>query len=150
MFTVPTIIESEIHGDVRGFFIETYRGNEYIQENWSRSFRGVIRGLHYQEGCAKLIRVVRGCIFDVAVNLETGEYKCYELSDLNCRALFIPAGYAHGFQVLSDVADVVYKVTKEYDPKAEGSIRWDSLGIPWPIKEAIISKRDREAKEFKK
>jgi dTDP-4-dehydrorhamnose 3,5-epimerase len=147
--------ESKRFSDERGFFVETYRTSQdgslldWKQDNWSRSHYRVLRGLHYQEGCAKLVRVIRGEIFDVAVDLKTGEWKSVILSDDNGLSFRIPAGFAHGFLVLSDIADVIYKVSKEYDAAAEGAVRWDSLGIGWPFTDdLIISERDRSAKPY--
>ncbi len=147
--------------DDRGFFFETYRRNDYadlgidvdfVQDNHSRSMRGTIRALHFQlePGQAKLIRVARGSIYDVAVDLRRdsptfGQYEAVELSDENARQIFIPVGFAHGFCVTSDEADVAYKVSSYYEQSSERGIAWDDpdIGIPWPAEEALVSDRDR-------
>jgi len=147
--------------DDRGFFFETYRRNEYadlgidaefVQDNHSRSVRGTIRALHFQltPGQAKLIRVARGSIYDVAVDLRRdsptyGQFEAFELTDENARQIFIPVGFAHGFCVTSDQADVAYKVSSYYDQQTERGIAWDDsdIGIPWPAEEALVSDRDR-------
>ena len=147
--------------DDRGFFFETYRRNEYadlgidaefVQDNHSRSVRGTIRALHFQltPGQAKLIRVARGSIYDVAVDLRRGsptygQFEAFELTDENARQIFIPVGFAHGFCVTSDQADVAYKVSSYYDQQTERGIAWDDpdIGIPWPAAEALVSDRDR-------
>ena len=147
--------------DDRGFFFETYRRNEYadlgidtefVQDNHSRSVRGTIRALHFQltPGQAKLIRVARGSIYDVAVDLRRdsptyGQFEAFELTDENALQIFIPVGFAHGFCVTSDQADVAYKVSSYYDHQTERGIAWDDsdIGIPWPAEEALVSDRDR-------
>ena len=147
--------------DDRGFFFETYRRNEYadlgidaefVQDNHSRSVRGTIRALHFQltPGQAKLIRVARGSIYDVAVDLRRdsptyGQFEAFELTDENAQQIFIPVGFAHGFCVTSEQADVAYKVSSYYDQQTERGIAWDDsdIGIPWPAEEALVSDRDR-------
>jgi dTDP-4-dehydrorhamnose 3,5-epimerase len=150
----------KVIGDERGFFLESYRRNElaelgidvdFVQDNQSRSVRGTIRALHFQiTGQAKLIRVARGAIYDVAVDLRRdsptyGEYEAFELSDENALEIFIPVGFAHGFCVTSAEADVVYKVSSYYEAQTERGIAWDDpdIGIPWPAENALVSDRDR-------
>lgn len=156
------LIEPTVFSDNRGFFMETYNfkefaefglKDEYVQDNHSRSVRGVIRGLHYQlkdRAQAKLIRVTRGKIFDVAVDIRKGspyfgKWVGVMLSEENKRILYIPEGFAHGFCVISDEADVLYKVTDFYSPEHERGIIWNDLeiGIQWPEKNPIISEKDR-------
>lgn len=160
---IPEVISVEAEGylDGRGFFEETYRQStfnengitcNFAQDNHSRSKRRVLRGLHYQKypaAQAKLVSVTRGEIFDVAVDLRKGSPSCGRwvatvLSDRNHRLLFVPEGFAHGFLVLSEEADVIYKVTAEYSPEHERGIRWNDpdLAIDWPIKNPILSPRD--------
>jgi len=156
------LIEPTVHPDDRGFFFETYRRNEYaalgidvefVQDNHSRSVRGTIRALHFQvaPGQAKLIRAARGSVYDVAVDLRSGsstfgQYEAFELSDENARQIFVPVGFAHGFCVTSEIADVTYKVSTYYDPPTERGIKFDdpAIGIPWPTDEPLVSDRDRE------
>jgi dTDP-4-dehydrorhamnose 3,5-epimerase len=155
------LLQPKVITDDRGFFFETYRRSEYadlgidvefVQDNHSRSVRGTIRALHFQlePGQAKLIRVARGSIYDVAVDLRRdsptyGQYEAFELSDDNAHQIFIPVGFAHGFCVTSEEADVAYKVSSYYDQPTERGIAWDDpdIGIPWPAKEALVSDRDR-------
>ncbi len=147
--------------DDRGFFFETFRANEYadlgiegpfVQDNHSRSVRGTVRALHFQlqPGQGKLVRAARGAIWDVAVDLRRdsptyGQYEAFELSDENARQVFIPIGFAHGFCVTSDEADVTYKVTSYYDGPTERGIAFDdpAIGIPWPVESPLVSDRDR-------
>lgn len=159
--TGPVLIEGDLHGDVRGFFTETYRRNvmsdlgitdEFVQDNHSRSSKGVVRGMHFQSGQAKLVRCVRGSIIDVCVDLRRGSpqfarWEAVELSDVNARQLYVPDGFGHGFCVTSDVADVMYKVSAYYDPAAEGGIAYDDpeIGIEWPDIELKVSERDAGA-----
>jgi len=173
MLVIPTrldglmAIEPVAHGDERGFFCETYRGewheqlglseNErFVQDNHSRSSRGVVRGMHFHigSGVAKLVRCARGEIVDVAVDLRKssttyGQWECVQLDDREMRALFVPVGFAHGFCVLSEVADVMYKQTAYYDPQIERGIAWNDpdVGIEWPLPldELIVSERDSRA-----
>ena len=145
------IVEPKIHRDARGFFAETYHARRYaesgitaafVQDNHSRSQKGVLRGLHYQlrpHAQGKLVRVTSGRVFDVAVDMRRrsatfGRWFGVELSAQNHRQLWIPPGFAHGFLVLSDTADFLYKTTDFYAPQAEGSVRWDDpgIGIAWP------------------
>jgi dTDP-4-dehydrorhamnose 3,5-epimerase len=150
-----------VHGDERGFFMETYRRSDYaaigiddefVQDNHSRSRRGVVRGMHFQPGQAKLVRCARGAILDVLVDIRPGspsfgDWEGFELSDANGRQLYCPAGFAHGFCVISDLADVVYKVSTYYDPAAESGFRFDDpdVGIEWPDVELTPSQRDQTA-----
>ena len=157
-------IEPKVFGDERGFTLETFRENrwrelgvnaEFVQENHSRSNqRGTLRGLHFQThpGQGKLIRCSRGQIFDVAVDLRRGsptygQWEGHVLDDQRHRQLWMPVGFAHGFQVLSDTADVAYKVTAYYDPETESEIAWDDpeVGVEWPIGEPLLSDRDKSA-----
>ena len=157
------LIEVTAHGDQRGFLAETFRAErwrelgvdvEFVQENHSRSGRGILRGLHFQlrPGQTKLVRCVRGTIWDVAVDLRRasptyGRWEGHELSDSNHRQLFIPAGFAHGFCVFSEEADVAYKLSSYYDPETEAGIRWDDpdVGVEWPIEHPLLSDRDKLA-----
>ncbi len=158
----PVLVEPVVHGDERGFFSETYRRNvlaelgvhdEFVQDNHSRSARGVLRGMHYQKGMAKLVRCPRGAILDVLVDIREGSpsfgrWESFELSDENHRQLYAPDGFAHGFVVLSEVADVVYKCSDYYDPDLESGFRFDDpdVGIGWPAGlELQTSARDRDA-----
>ncbi len=146
------ILEPRVFGDERGFFMESFNQKtfvettglaiEFVQDNHSRSARGVLRGLHYQlppHAQGKLVRVTQGVVFDVAVDIRRtspsfGQWVGVELSGINHRQLWVPPGLAHGFLVLSESADFLYKTTAYYEPKAERSLRWDdpSLGIQWP------------------
>jgi dTDP-4-dehydrorhamnose 3,5-epimerase len=158
----PVLIEPVVHGDARGFFQETYRKavfadlgvhDEFIQDNHSRSRLGVLRGMHFQPGQAKLVRCARGSILDVVVDIRPGsasfgESEPFALDDEKHRELYVPDGFAHGFCVTSELADVVYKVSTYYDPEAESGFRFDDpeVGIEWP--EGIdlnVSDRDRSA-----
>ena len=160
-------LEPVVHADERGFFCETYRAQwhaelglpaeqRFVQDNHSRSTRGVVRGLHFHigDGVAKLVRCGRGRILDVAVDLRRGSptyarWEAVELDDESMRELYLPVGFAHGFCVLSAAADVLYKQTAYYDPEVERGIAWDDpdIGIEWPLPadELIISARDSEA-----
>lgn len=145
------VIEPKVFGDARGFFFESFNGKafdeavgqhvEFVQDNHSRSAKGVLRGLHYQiqQPQGKLVRVVRGAVFDVAVDIRRssptfGRWVGVELSESNHKQLWVPAGFAHGFLVLSETADFLYKTTDYYAPAHERCIRWDdaSIGIEWP------------------
>ncbi len=157
------LLEPTAHGDERGFLLESFREGlwaehgvtgPFVQENHSRSSKGILRGIHFQTspGQAKLVRCVRGAIWDVAVDLRRDSptfkrWEGYELSDSNHRQLFVPVGFGHGFCVLSDIADVAYKLTSTYDPATEAGIRWDDpdVGIDWPISEPQLSERDKTA-----
>ncbi len=169
--TIPdvVILEPRVFGDSRGFFFESYseqafstalgRPMRFVQDNHSRSARGVLRGLHYQlpfpQG--KLVRVVHGEVFDVAVDLRRGSptfgrWESDVLSAENKRQLWVPEGFAHGFLVLSDAAEVLYKTTETYHPETEHCIRWDdpALGIAWPLGGAtpLVSQKDAAGKPF--
>ena len=156
------LIEPDVHGDERGFFVEVFRAwwmdelgidVEFVQQNHSRSVGPVLRGIHRQAGQAKLVRCARGRIWDVAVDLrpDSPTYRRWEgceLDDRNHRQLYIPDGFGHGFCLLSDEADVVYLLSDYYDPERESGIAWDDpeIGIEWPISgDMILSERDRSA-----
>lgn len=158
------IVDTLFQRDERGFFIETYHRANYaahgiaatfVQDNHSRSARGVLRGLHYQAGDApqaKFVRCPQGAIYDVAVDIRAGsptfgQWEGVELSGENMRQLFVPAGFAHGFVALTDTADVMYKCDTYYAPQAEGSIRWNDpeIGVQWPVAAPTLSGRDQEA-----
>jgi dTDP-4-dehydrorhamnose 3,5-epimerase len=158
----PILLAPVVHGDERGFFQETYRRNlfaelgihdEWVQDNHSRSRRGVVRGMHFQPGMAKLLRCPRGAILDVLVDIRSGSptlgrWEAFELNDETHLQLYAPDGFAHGFCVLSEVADVVYKCSDYYDPVAESGFRFDDpdVGIAWPADLVLQpSARDREA-----
>jgi dTDP-4-dehydrorhamnose 3,5-epimerase len=157
----PLLIETDYHRDERGFFAETFRLNvfaelgvqeEWVQDNHSRSVRGVLRGMHFQRGMAKLVRCVRGAVVDVLVDVregspEFGAWEAFELDDRSARQLYVPEGFAHGFCVTSDEADVTYKCSAYYDPALEGGFRYDDpeVGIEWPELELFVSERDRGA-----
>jgi dTDP-4-dehydrorhamnose 3,5-epimerase len=155
-------IEPVVHGDERGFFLESFRvealadagiTEQFVQDNHSRSRGGIVRGLHYQPGQAKLVRCLRGAIFDVVVDIRAGSpsfgrWEGYELNDRTHHQLYVPDGFAHGFSVLSEVADVVYKVSSYYDPSSEGGFAFDDpeVGIEWPGGGSLqASERDRTA-----
>src|SRR4051794_35981003 len=157
----PILVEPEVHGDARGFFLETARANllaelgvadQFVQDNQSRSARGVLRGMHFQPGMAKLVRCARGRILDVIADIRPespsfGRWEGFELDDESHRQLYCPDGFAHGFCVLSDVADVVYRCSAYYDPQRESGFRYDDpdVAIRWPEMDLIVSDRDRQA-----
>ena len=160
----PVLLEPVVHGDERGFFVETFRADtarrhgiptEFVQDNHSRSRQGTLRGIHFQTrpGQGKLVRVARGRVFDVVVDLRRGsptfgDWEGVELDDTSGRMLWIPVGFGHGFLVLSDVADFVYKCTNYYDAAAEAGFRFDdpAVGIEWPGGvELLYSERDATA-----
>ena len=169
MRVVPTdlpdvlILEPKVFGDARGFFMESFNARvfreatgvaaDFVQDNHSRSAQGVLRGLHYQirEAQGKLVRVTRGRVFDVAVDLRRsspafGRWTGVELSEENHRQLWVPAGFAHGFVVLSEFADFLYKTTTYYAPEHERCLAWDdpAVGVKWPLQEAPrLSEKDR-------
>jgi dTDP-4-dehydrorhamnose 3,5-epimerase len=146
----PVLVEPTVHPDERGFFQETYRRSSYVelgipddfvQDNHSRSVHGVVRGMHFQvgDGVAKLVRCARGAIFDVVVDIRRGsptfgEWEAFELSDENFRQVYCPIGFAHGFCVLSEDADVIYKQSAYYDGALERGISYDDpdVAIAWP------------------
>lgn len=153
------ILEPKVHGDSRGFFQETWRADTYnnigippfVQDNHSRSSKGVLRGLHAQRlrPQGKLVRVSRGTVFDVAVDINPhsstfGQHVAVELSDSNHRQFYIPPGYAHGFCVVSDDADFLYKCTEYYQPGDEIGVLWNdpAIGIQWPITHPLLSAKD--------
>jgi dTDP-4-dehydrorhamnose 3,5-epimerase len=157
----PILLEPDVHGDARGFFVETARANtlaelgvtdDFVQDNQSRSGRGVLRGMHFQPGMAKLVRCARGAIFDVVVDIRDGSpafgrWEAFELSDENHHQLYCPDGFAHGFCVLSEIADVVYRCSAYYDTARESGFRFDDpkVGIDWPEVELRTSERDAQA-----
>jgi dTDP-4-dehydrorhamnose 3,5-epimerase len=154
------LVIPDVFGDSRGFFQETYKAEAYraagigvtfIQDNWSRSVKGTLRGLHYQlpNPQDKLVWVVKGEIYDVAVDVRLGsptfgKWVAAILSETNHHQFFVPAGFAHGFCVLSDEVDFMYKCSAAYSPKDEKGILWSDpdLAIPWPVSAPILSKRD--------
>jgi dTDP-4-dehydrorhamnose 3,5-epimerase len=155
------LLEPQVHGDERGFMVETFRRDawaelgvdvEFVQHNHSRSAKGTLRGLHFQTepGQAKLVRCPRGAIFDVAVDLRRdsptyGQWEGYVLDDEKHRQLFVPAGFGHGFAVLSEVADVSYLLSSTYDPATESGIAWNDpdVGVEWPVADPLLSDRDK-------
>jgi dTDP-4-dehydrorhamnose 3,5-epimerase len=157
------LVEPTVFGDERGFFMEVYHEakfrdggipDAFVQDNHSRSVRGVLRGLHYQlpNPQGKLVRAVAGSVFDVAVDIRRGSphfgrWVGVELSAENKRQLWIPPGFAHGFCVTSDVAEVVYKCTTLYDGPSDRGIRWDdpAIGISWPVEAPTLSPKDAAA-----
>jgi len=162
------IIEPKVFGDERGFFLETFQRDRYrdlagidldfVQDNHSRSARGVLRGLHFQKTKpqGKLVRVVTGEVFDVAVDVNPrsstyGQYASVLLSDQNKRQFWVPPGYAHGFVVLSEFADFEYKCTDYYDPSDEGCLLWNDadVSIDWPLADPTLSAKDAAAPTLK-
>jgi dTDP-4-dehydrorhamnose 3,5-epimerase len=163
----PLILEPKVFGDARGFFMESWNQRSFdaavghpvtfVQDNHSRSARGVLRGLHYQlppHAQGKLVRCTQGRVFDVAVDMRAssptfGRWAGVELSGDNHRQFWIPPGFAHGFLVLSDSADFLYKTTAFYDQPSEAAVRWDdpALAIGWPLDgiEPLLSGKDRDA-----
>jgi len=155
------LVRPRVFEDSRGFFLETYKLSEFaahgiverfVQDNYSRSAQGVLRGLHYQRPPAaqgKLVRALRGEIFDVAVDIRRGSptylrWTAAILSESNLAQLYVPPGFAHGFCVLSEEADVVYKVTAEYEPNCDAGLRWDdpAIGVQWPVEKPVLSAKD--------
>lgn len=164
------VIEPTVFKDERGYFVETYNQNDmkeagldmvFVQDNQSMSTRGVLRGLHFQKQFpqGKLVRVVRGKVFDVAVDLRSdsktyGKWFGVELSAENMKQFYIPEGFAHGFLVLSDEAEFCYKCTDFYHPGDEGGLAWNDpeIGVGWPLEEGvdlIISEKDQKWKDLK-
>ncbi len=156
------VIETKVFGDSRGFFTETYNENvfkqhslitDWKQDNWSRSQKGVLRGLHLQRaphGQAKLVRVLRGSVFDVAVDIRPESKTCgkwfgIELSAQNNKALYIPAGFAHGFQALEDDTDFFYKCSTFYHKESEAGYLWNdpAFAIQWPMANPVLSDKDK-------
>ncbi|MEX1664404.1 dTDP-4-dehydrorhamnose 3,5-epimerase [Zhongshania arctica] len=173
MNVIPTklkdcvIIEPKVFGDHRGFFLETFQADRYreqagitlpfVQDNHSRSAKGVLRGLHFQKTKpqGKLVRVVSGEVYDVAVDIRQGSpsFGLWEgvfLSEENKRQFWVPPGFAHGFLVLSDTADFEYKCTDYYDPSDEGSLVWNdpAMAITWPLDKPTLSDKDSKAPTF--
>ena len=162
------LIEPNVFGDERGFFLESYNkrvlkdatgiAQDFVQDNHSRSARNVLRGLHYQirQPQGKLLRVVQGAVFDVAVDMRKrsptfGKWVSFELSAENKRVAWVPEGFAHGFLVLSESADVIYKATAYFAPESERTIAWNDpdLNIDWPLRGApVLSEKDRRGVAF--
>ena len=161
------LIQPDIYSDERGFFLESYNIKKYIdiigedttfvQDNHSKSSQGVLRGLHFQKKNpqGKLVRVVQGEVYDVVVDIRKnsktfGQHESFILSSENNSQLWVPKGFAHGFQVISKTAEFLYKCTDFYDPNDEGCIIWNdsSLNIDWPIKGPILSDKDSKALSF--
>jgi dTDP-4-dehydrorhamnose 3,5-epimerase len=161
------VLEPKVFTDERGYFMETYHAAQFrrlgidanfVQDNHSRSARGVLRGLHYQEpnGQGKLVRCTRGALYDVAVDIRVGsptfgKWFGIELTDENKRMLWVSAGFAHGFCALTDNADLVYKCTEFYDAENDRCILWNDpdLGITWPIAKPLLSPKDAAAPRLK-
>ena len=161
------LVEPQVYGDERGFFLETYAVEEwkglgvkadFVQQNHSRSSRGTLRGIHFQTspGQAKLLRCARGSIIDVVVDLRRdsdtyGQWDSHILDDEKHHQLYVPVGFGHGFAVLSEVADVCYQVSSLYDPATEAGIAWDDpeVGVDWQVEAPLLSQRDKEAPHLK-
>ncbi len=162
------LVKPRVFADERGFFVETYKKSdfaargipeEFVQDNHSKSSKGVLRGLHFQRGAAaqgKLVRCLAGAILDVGVDIRSGsptfgKWLAEELTAANAHMLYLPAGFAHGFLVLSDTAEVMYKCTTEYSPKDDGGIIWNdpALNIAWGIKDPILAGKDQLLPLFK-
>ena len=160
------LIEPQVFGDDRGFFLETYKKSDFLnngiavdfnQDNHSKSQKGVLRGIHYQtnpKAQGKLVRCIKGALFDVAVDIRKdspsfGKWLGYELTEENKQMLWIPEGFAHGFLTLSDTAEIVYKATNEYSAENDRSIRWDDpdINVDWGVdkSEIILSDKDKNA-----
>ncbi len=157
------LVKPTVHGDDRGFFMETYHAEKfaelglptkYVQDNHSRSSKGILRGLHFQfpSWQGKLVRVTKGEIFDVAVDVRResanfGRWYGTYLSEENKHQLYVPEGFAHGFCVTSDVADVIYKCTSVYNSSEDFSLSWNDpqIGIDWPIENPVLSQKDQNA-----
>ena len=157
------LLQAEVFGDERGFFVETYRSNafaelgiaeEMVQDNHSRSKRGIVRGMHFQigEGASKLVRCGRGQILDVVVDLRRGsptygEWEAFELTDENGRMVYCPIGFAHGFCVVSEVADVFYKQSNYYSVDHERGFKYDdpAVAIEWPLPARELTPSERDA-----
>ena len=156
------LIKPRVFEDPRGFFLETYNRDQYrdhgidaefVQDNYARSTRGVLRGMHYQikRGQAKLVWVPQGEVFDVVVDLRKGsptfgQWDGYTLSSINKHQLFVPTGFAHGYCVISDTADFMYKCTEFYFPEDEGGLAWNDpkVGIEWPVADPVLSAKDQK------
>jgi dTDP-4-dehydrorhamnose 3,5-epimerase len=157
------LLEPVVHGDERGFMVETFAREawaeagvdvEFVQQNHSRSSKGTLRGIHFQTepGQAKLVRCARGAVLDVAVDLRResptyGQWEAHVLDDEKHRQLFVPVGFGHGFAVLSEVADFTYLLSSLYDPQTEAGIAWDDpdVGVDWQVEEPLLSERDKSA-----
>ena len=165
------LLEPQVFGDDRGFFLESYNQKifsnitntnyHFVQDNHSKSIKHVLRGLHHQKNNpqGKLVRVIQGEIFDVAVDIRKdsphfGQWKGHHLSSKNKQTFWIPPGFAHGFLVLSDLAEIMYKTTHFYDPQSEIILQWNdpSINIKWPLgkEKPILSKKDQQGLSFKK
>lgn len=160
------IVHPKVFNDNRGFFFESYNAEEFkklgidvpwVQDNHARSVRDTVRGLHFQRGRGqdKLIRCIRGSVWDVAVDIRPdsptlGQWFGLELTEENKTMLFVPVGFAHGYAVLSDEAEVVYKCSNVYDAKLESGFRWNDpqVGVRWPVEEPILSQRDLTSPSF--
>jgi dTDP-4-dehydrorhamnose 3,5-epimerase len=161
------LVEPKVFGDDRGFFLETYHAERYraagidavfVQDNWSRSVKGTLRGLHFQHprGQGKLVSCTRGAVFDVAVDVRRGsptfgKWVGTELSEQNKRQLWLPVGFAHGFCVMSDEADFLYKCTDVYVPEDDAGVAWNDpdIGVVWPVQSPLLSKKDVVAPRLK-
>jgi dTDP-4-dehydrorhamnose 3,5-epimerase len=158
----PILVVPRVFGDDRGFFVELYKHSDFIrggikdhlvQDNYSKSARGVLRGLHYQKhphAQGKLVICMKGGIYDVAVDIRKGsphygKWIGLELSEANRQMFYVPPGFAHGFQVLSDTAEVLYKCTAEYSPANEGGVIWNdtTINVSWPLKDPVLSGKDK-------
>jgi dTDP-4-dehydrorhamnose 3,5-epimerase len=155
------LIEPTLHGDERGYLVETFRKSElaelgieieFVQDNQTRSRGRVLRGIHMQRGQAKLVRCPHGRIWDVAVDMRPDSptyrrWEGFELDGEKHRQLFVPPGFGHGFCLLSDEADVLYRLSAYFDPELETGIAWNDpeIGIEWPIEDPVLSERDRSA-----
>jgi len=163
------VIEAQVFGDERGFFMETFRasimdeltgGKPFVQDNHSKSAQGILRGLHYQmqQTQGKLVRVVQGAVFDVAVDMRKnsptfGQWVGEVLSAENKKQLWVPEGFAHGFYVMTESAEFVYKCTDYYAPEFDRSLKWNDpeVGIEWPLvdgKQPLLSEKDENGKSF--
>jgi dTDP-4-dehydrorhamnose 3,5-epimerase len=160
------LIEAKVFGDARGFFLESFRRDVFeeagipplVQDNHSRSVRNTLRGLHFQHphGQGKLIRVTSGAVFDVLVDVRRGsptfgKWEGHELNEDNKRQLWVPPGFAHGFCVLSDTADFLYKCSDYYHPETEHTLLWNDpeVGVQWPVTEPILSEKDKGGVRFR-
>lgn len=158
----PVLITPRVFGDDRGFFVELYKHSDFVQagitehlvqDNFSKSAKGVLRGLHYQKSPkaqGKLVLCMKGNIFDVAVDIrkgspQYGKWIGVELSEQNRQMLYVPPGFAHGFQVLSETAEVLYKCTDEYSPPDERGILWNDtdINVAWPLPNPVLSAKDK-------
>ncbi|HET7443390.1 MAG TPA: dTDP-4-dehydrorhamnose 3,5-epimerase [Solirubrobacterales bacterium] len=159
----PVLLEPQVHGDERGFMVETFSRaawaelgivEEFVQHNHSRSSRGTLRGIHFQTdpGQAKLVRCARGEVLDVAVDLRRGsptfgQWEAQLLDDVRHRQFYVPVGFGHGFAVLSESADFTYLLSNYYDPATEAGIAWDDpdVGVDWQVSAPLLSERDKAA-----